>query len=98
MQQQISTKSPKIALACGVLGVIAAVWAYWMVVPGLILGVVAVVLGWRSRRKAGNELGTVAIALGVVAILLVPSVLTIANDAEEWGRNCAIDPTHDPNC
>jgi hypothetical protein len=96
--QQISTKSPSIAFACGVLGVLAAVWAYWMIIPGVILGAVAVVLGWRSRRNGRSELGSVAIALGIVAILLVPSVLSVAHDAENWGRDCALEPTHDPNC
>ena len=96
--QRIGTRSPKIAVACGVLGVLAAVWAYWMIVPGLILGAVAVLLGWRSRRGGGSELGSVAIALGVVAILLVPSVLSITNEAEKWGRDCALQPTLDPNC
>jgi len=97
-QEQVRTKKPSIALACGVLGVLAAVWAYWLVVPGVILGAVAVVLGWRSRRNGVNELGSVAIALGIVAILLVPSVLSVTHDAENWGRDCALEPTHDPNC
>ena len=72
--QQIGTKSSAIALACGVLGVLAAVWAYWLIIPGVLLGAVAIVLGWRSRRNAGSELGSATIALGIVAILLVPSV------------------------
>ncbi len=96
--QKISTKTPSIALACGVLGVLAAVWAYWMIIPGVILGAVAVVLGWRTRRNGGSELGSVAMTLGIVAILLVPSVIVVANWAEDWGRDCALDPTHDPNC
>jgi hypothetical protein len=97
-QEQVRTKSPSIALACGVLGVLAAVWFYWMVVPGVILGAIAVVLGWRSRRNGASELGSVAIALGIVAILLVPSVLSVAHNAENWGRDCALEPAHDPNC
>jgi O-antigen ligase len=96
--QKISSKSQLIALACGVSGVLAAVWVYWMILPGLILGAVAVVLGWRVRRKEGNQRGGVAIALGLVAILLVPSVLAQTNAAETWGRDCALDPTQDPNC
>lgn len=87
-----------IALVCGVLGVVAAVWVSWLILPGVILGAVAVVLGWRSRRKEGSERGSVAMALGIVAILLVPSVLAVADGAEDWGRDCALDPTHDPNC
>ncbi len=96
--QKISSRSQSIALACGVLGVLAAVWAYWMILPGVILGAVAVVLGWRIRRKEGNQRGSVAMALGIVAILLVPSVLVLTNQAENWGRDCALDPTDDPNC
>ena len=96
--QKIGSKIQLIALACGVLGVIAAVWAYWMILPGVILGAVAVLLGWRIRRKEGNQRGSVAIALGIVAILLVPSVLILTNEAENWGRDCALEPTHDPNC
>ncbi len=66
--QQINSKRQWIAPACGVLGVIAAVWVYWMILPGLILGAVAVVLGWRTRRNGASERGSVAIALGIVAI------------------------------
>lgn len=90
--------SEPIAVACGIVGVVAAVWAYWMILPGLILGAVAVVLGWRNRGNGNQEGGSVAIALGIAAILLVPSVLVIVDDAESWGRNCALDPTSDPNC
>lgn len=96
--QHIRSKSQSIALACGVLGVLAALWFYWLILPGVILGAVAVVLGWRTRRNGGKELGSVAMTLGIVAILLVPSVLLIADSAEDWGRDCALDPTHDPNC
>ena len=46
-----------IAFACGVLGVVAAVWVYWLILPGVILGAVAVVLGWRTHRKEGSEHG-----------------------------------------
>jgi predicted PurR-regulated permease PerM len=92
------SKRKPIALVCGALGVLAAVWAYWMVLPGVILGAVAVVLGWLARRDGHREPGSVAMTLGIVAILLVPSVLVIANQAEKWGRDCALDPTHDPNC
>jgi O-antigen ligase len=96
--QQISSKREWIALAFGVLGVLTAVWVYWMILPGVILGAVAVVLGWRTRRNGGSERGSVAMALGIVAIFLVPSALFIADSAEDWGRDCALDPTHDPNC
>ena len=77
---------------------LTAVWTYWLIIPGVLLGAVAVVLGWRSRRNGGSELGSAAIALGIVAILLVPSVFAVTDEAEKWGRDCALDPTHDPNC
>ena len=50
---------------------------YWLVVPGAILGVAAVVLGMRARRNGGSERASVAVALGIVALLLVPSVLIV---------------------
>jgi len=96
--QEIRSKSQTIAVACGVLGVLAAVWAYWVILPGAILGAVAVVLGWRIRRSEGNQRGSVAMTLGIVAILLVPSVLVLTNEAENWGRDCVLDSNPDPNC
>jgi hypothetical protein len=96
--KRIKINSELIALACGILGVAAAVWVYWLILPGLILGTVAIVLGLITRRKGSREGGSVAIALGIAAILLVPSVLFIAVEAESWGRDCALNPTHDPNC
>jgi hypothetical protein len=97
--QQISSKTEaRVALACGVLAVLTAVWMYWLVLPGVILGLAAVVLGWRGRRKGHSEVGSVALTLGVVAVLLVPSVIVLANDAENWGRDCALDPESDPEC
>jgi hypothetical protein len=97
--QQISGKSQaRVALACGVLAVLTAVWIYWLVLPGVVLGLAAVVLGWLARRKGAGEVGSIALTLGIVAVLLVPSVILIANDAEDWGRDCALDPDSDPNC
>ena len=97
--QQISSKSQaRVALACGVLAVLTAVWMYWLVLPGVVLGLAAVVLGWLARRKGVREVGSIALTLGIVAVLLVPSVILIANDAEDWGRDCALDPDSDPNC
>jgi hypothetical protein len=66
--KRIKINSELVALGCGILGVTAAVWAYWLILPG------------------------------VAAILLAPSILFIAAAAESWGRDCALDPTHDPNC
>jgi len=88
---------PKIALACGVLGVIGAVWAYWMVVPGIVFGLAAIALGVRARRSGRPEVGAAALTLGIVALFLVPSVLFVADGAEDWGRDCALNPTN-PDC
>ena len=96
--QQVGSKKEAVAIACGVLGVLTAVWMYWLILPGVILGIVAIVLGWRSRSNGGSERGSVAMTLGIVAILFVPSAFFIADGAEDWGRDCALDPTHDPNC
>lgn len=96
--KRIKINSELVALACGILGVAAAVWAYWMILPGVVLGAVAVVLGWYARRNGSREGGSVAIALGIAAILLVPSVLVVVDEAEDWARDCALNPTHDPNC
>ena len=97
--EQVSNRKQWIALACGVLGVFAAVWAYWLILPAVILGAVALVLGWQSRRRSGgSEIGSVAVALGIVSILLVPSVIFVADGAEEWGRDCVTDARPDPNC
>jgi hypothetical protein len=98
VQNQNRTGHTAVAVGFGVVGVLAAVFTYWLVVPGVVLGLVAVLLGWRARRDGVSEAGSVAIALGIVAILLVPSVLVVVGDAEDWARDCALDPTHDPNC
>ena len=90
---------PKVALACAVLGFVSTVVMYWLVVPGLVLGLAAIVLGWRALRRGGNlQLATVALTLGVVTMILVPAVIMVAEGAEDWGRDCALDPQHDPNC
>jgi hypothetical protein len=90
-------RSTTAALTCGVLGVLAAVWVYWLVVPGIILGLAAVVLGWRARRCPPSEGASVAIALGIVAILLVPSVIAVVGMEADYARDCALNPT-DPDC
>ena len=65
--------------------------------PGIVFGIAAIVLGIRARRRSSREAGSVAIALGIVALLLVPSVLFIVDAAEDWGRDCALNPSN-PDC
>jgi hypothetical protein len=38
-------------------------------------------------------MATVAVTLGIVALLLVPSVLLIVDEAEDFARDCAIHPS-----
>lgn len=97
-ETRISTgRGPLVAVGCGVLGCLTAVWTFWMIVPGIAFGAAAVVLGIRARKRGAGEAGSVAVALGVVALLLVPSVLVIVSAAEDWGRDCALDPSN-PDC
>ena len=86
-----------LAVASGALGIAAAVWAYWLVLPGLAFGIIAVVLGAWSHRRGVHQAGSIAVALGIVAVLLVPSVLFIVGEAEDWGRDCALNPSN-PDC
>lgn len=92
-----SSAIPSIAVGCGALGVAGAVFAYWLIVPGLLFGVAAIALGLRSRRVGEPAWGGAALALGIVALLLVPSVLYVVDEAESWGRDCALRPSN-PDC
>ena len=89
--KQVKVNSELIALACGILGLLAAVFAYWLIVPGLILGAAAVVLGWRARRSGSVEGGSVAVALGVVAILLVPAVWVVVDGSTDGSAEALVE-------
>lgn len=93
MDENTGKRQPTAALVCGVLGILAAVWMYWLVVPGVILGIAAVALGLRVRREGSSEGASVAIALGIVAILLVPSVLFVVESEQSYARDCALNRT-----
>lgn len=99
MQQR--DRLPIIALACGALAAIAAFLIFWMVFISVGLGIAAVVLGMRIRgREAGDakgrELATAAIALGLVGILGTGGAWLITEWAEDYGRDCALNPS--PDC
>lgn len=52
----------------------------------------------RGRRRTEERGARAAPKMQlVVALLLVPSVLAVVDDAEEWGRHCALHPTN-PDC
>lgn len=88
---------PMVGVVLGALGILAAVWAYWMIVPGIVFGIAAIVLGVRARRRSSSEAGSVAIALGIAALVLIPAVLVTVDGAEDWGRECALNPSN-PDC
>jgi hypothetical protein len=94
---QTPTLLPGLALGCAVLAVVTAVWLYWLVIPGALFGAAAVALGVHLRRRGGRTFGAAAISLGITALFLVPSMLYVTGEAEDWGRDCALDPTN-PDC
>ena len=96
-QERRGDTQATVAIASGALGIAAGVGAYWLVVPGVVLGLIAIALGVWSRRRGARERGAVAVALGIVSVLLVPSVLFVVAEAEDWGRECTVNPTN-PDC
>lgn len=50
-----------------------------------------------APRPTPSEGASVAIALGIVAILLVPSVVAVTEMEADYARNCALNPA-DPDC
>lgn len=94
METTTDRRQPTVALVCGALGVFAATFMYWLVVPGVILGLAAIVLGWRVRREGTSEGGSVAMALGIVAVLLVPSVLLVVEMESDYARDCALNSSN----
>lgn len=92
MQQR--DRLPTIALACGASATIAAVLVYWMVIISVGLGIAAIVLSVRVRRRdaggaKGRELAAAAIALGLVGILGTGAFLTL-DWTEDHGRDCTL--------
>ncbi len=91
------------ALVISALGVVAVIVAYWLIVPAVVLGLVAVIVGVIARRRAApgsraRDFATVAVCLGAVAMLFTPVVLIHTSAAEDWGRDCALHPEQDENC
>jgi len=101
----VSDRSDRFALGgvvCAVLGVVAVALVYWLVLPAIVLGAGGVVLGVLAVRRGAlsttRDRAIVAICLGAVAIVFTPVVVRAEKAGEEWGRDCALDPGHDPNC
>ena len=90
------------AVSCGVLAVLAAWFAFWLVPIPIVLGIAALVLGLRVRARSGSnvarrELAIAAIVLGLVGILAGPAGFMIYSQGEDWGRHCVVDSS-DPYC
>lgn len=91
-----------IALISAVLAVASLLAIYWMVLPAVALGAIAVAYGIRGRRRAlagqgRRDMAVVAIVLGLVSILGTPWAALVAKSGEDYGRDCALSPA-DPDC
>src|SRR5688500_390126 len=87
----------KLALGLAALAVLAAGVAFWLIVPSILLGVAAVVLGALARRAeptAGRarDIALVAMCLGAVAVVATPWAVLVATGAEDHGALCERDP------
>jgi hypothetical protein len=91
------------ALGSAALGVVSVIVIYWAIVPAVLFGLVAVIVGIMARQRAerggrARDIAIVAVCLGAVAMLFTPVVLMHTHAAEDWGRDCALRPEHDENC
>ena len=91
------------ALVSSAFALLAVMVTYWLIVPAVVLGLLAIVLGRIARRRAalgarGRDIATVAMCLGAVAVVFTPVVLMQTSAAEDWGRDCALHPEEDENC
>ena len=60
------------ALVSSALGVVSVIVAYWLILPAVVLGLVAVIVGVIARRRAApgsraRDIATVALCLGAFA-------------------------------
>ncbi len=93
------------ALVCGIVGAVFGLvpWTFWL---AWILGVVAIVFGALGRRRADGEpiagrrsmataglvLGIVAIALGIIGLIVLTTWISGATDAINEFQRCVWDP------
>ncbi|MDQ3054723.1 MAG: hypothetical protein M3R66_13190 [Actinomycetota bacterium] len=90
-------------LVSAALGLVAVAVAFWLIVPAVVLGLVAVILGVIAHRRAARgtrarDIATVAVCLGAVAMLFTPVLLVQTSGAEQYGRDCALNPGQDEYC
>lgn len=93
----VTNRAATVGFACAVLAVLAAVAAYWLWLPSILLGAIGVGLGIVGRRRAvargsGRDLAVAAITLGVTAVLMTPAINLIAKGEADYGRKCALNP------
>ena len=90
----------KLSLGAGVLAVLAMGVAFWVIIPSVLLGLAAVVLGVMARRAQSNagrarDAALVAICLGAVAIIGTPWAVLIAMGSEDHGALCEREPSNE---
>ena len=90
------SRTPIIALAVGVLAVVTSFLIFWLVPVPVGFGLVAIVLGIRSRRGTSDlrvrEIAVAAIVLGLVGIVGVAGSFVVSEGGEDHGRKCALNP------
>lgn len=91
-----------VGLVAGIFAVAALGAIFWIIVPSVALGLLALVLGIVGRRRAlkgagRRDMAVVAIVLGLVAALGTPWAALVSESGEDYGRQCALNPS-DPDC
>lgn len=105
MESEVSGKNQiaLVALVTSLVAVAALLLMFWLIAPAVVLGLTALALGFKARRRALNgegrrDMAMAAIVLGLVAVLGTPWGLWVSESGADWGRSCAVDPSPDPNC
>lgn len=92
-----------VAFVTSLVAIAALLLTFWLIVPAVVFGLIALTLGLKARRRAvagagRRDMAMAAIVLGLVAMLGTPWSAWVSAAGEDWGRSCAIDPVPDPNC
>lgn len=90
----------KAALGISLLALLATGVIFWLFVPSILLGLVAVALAVVARRRdqqagqGAREMTLIALCLGAVSIVGTPWAALVASGAEDHGRLCQREPTN----
>lgn len=99
MKKDRAVTLSRVAFWCGIIAILCAVLPpMFLLLPEFFLGIAAIVCGVIARRKGGpSERAAVGIALGIAGVLLVPTIVLVADEAENYGRDCGAHPEWE-NC